>query len=248
MTTAGVFRSCRHLGRLLCHMGALLLAVNAGAMCAMTQAQAETLAKAPQGERPVGDRPVKIVAFGDSLTAGYLLPQSDAFPAQLARALAARGLSVDVTNAGVSGDTTAAARERLAWSVPADTDAVILELGANDALRGLDPAAARQNLEAMIQAILGQKSDILLAGMLAPRSLGDTYTKPFDAIYPELAAKYGLPLYPFFLTATALKPQLTLTDGMHPNAQGVAAIVADILPQVEALVAKVKSRRGAAKG
>ena len=194
-------------------------------------------------------KPIKIVAFGDSLTAGYLLAPNEAFPVVLGKALAARGHTVEMINAGVSGDTTSAARDRISWAVPPDADAVILELGANDALRGLDPIAARRNLEAMIQGFQAQKADILLAGMLAPRSLGDAYTKTFDAIFPDLASKYGLLLYPFFLDKTALNPQLSLPDGLHPNAKGVEAIVAGILPQAEALIARIKARRvAAAKG
>ena len=195
------------------------------------------------------DKPMKIVAFGDSLTAGYLLKPDEAFPVLLGKVLKARGYNVEMINAGVSGDTTSAARDRLAWAVPADADAVILELGANDALRGLSPAAARQNLDAMINHFIAQKADILLAGMVAPRSMGEPYTKEFDAIYPELAAKYGLLSYPFFLEATALNPQLSLSDGLHPNAKGVEAIVSAILPKVEELIARVKSRRmSAVKG
>ncbi len=194
-------------------------------------------------------KPIKIVAFGDSLTAGYLLAPSEAFPVVLGKALAARGHNVELINAGVSGDTSSAARDRLAWSVPPDAEAVILELGANDALRALDPAETRRNLDAMIQKFQQQKADILLAGMLAPRSLGDAYTKTFDAIFPDLANRYGLLLYPFFLDKTALKPQLSLSDGMHPNAKGIEAIVSDILPKVEALIVRVKARRqAAAKG
>ncbi len=191
----------------------------------------------------VADRQIKIVAFGDSLTAGFMLPPADAFPAVLARALDARGHRVEMINAGVSGDTTAAGRDRLAWAVPPDTDAVILEFGANDALRGLSPLAARANLEAMITALKAQGAEILLAGMLAPRSLGEDYTKPFDAIFPDLAQKHGLLLYPFFIEAIALKPALNLADGLHPNARGTAAMAAAILPQAEALIARVKARR-----
>ena len=189
-------------------------------------------------------KPIKIVAFGDSLTAGYMLAPSEAFPVVLGKALQARGHAVEVINAGVSGDTTSAGRDRLGWAVPADTDAVILELGANDGLRGLDPVAAKRNLEAIIQALTAQKAVILLAGMRAPRSMGDTYTTAFDAIFPELAAKYGLVLYPLFIEATALKPNLSLADGLHPNAKGVQAIVAGILPDVEAVIARVTARRG----
>jgi acyl-CoA thioesterase I len=197
--------------------------------------------------QPVADKPIKIVAFGDSLTAGYQLAPSEAFPSVLARALEARGHKVEILNAGVSGDTTAAGRDRLAWAVPPDTEAVILELGANDALRGLDPGKARENLDWIIAAIKAQGADVLLAGMYAPRSMGEAYFKPFDSIYPSLSDKHGLLLYPFFVEPIALKPELNLPDGLHPNAKGVAAIVAGILPKVEDLLARVKARR-AAKG
>ncbi|MBV1696169.1 MAG: arylesterase [Hyphomicrobiales bacterium] len=190
-----------------------------------------------------GERPVRIVAFGDSLTAGYLLPPGDSFPAQLERALKARGHRVEVANAGVSGDTTAAGRDRLAWSIPDDADAVILELGANDALRALDPKAARANLVAILDELKRRRLDVLIAGMRAPRNLGPEYVDAFDRIFPELAARYDALLYPFFLERIALKADLNLSDGIHPNARGVAEIVADILPQVEALIARVKARR-----
>jgi len=200
---------------------------------------------AASAQAAAGDKTVKIVAFGDSLTAGYQLAPSEAFPAVLSRALAARGHKVDIINAGVSGDTTAAARDRISWAVPPDTDAVILEFGANDALRGLDPAAARSNLDAIIASLKAQNAEVLLAGMLAPRSMGEPYTKAFDAIFPELATKHGLLLYPFFVDKIALKPELNLADGLHPNAKGVEAIVADILPKVEEMIARVAARRAA---
>jgi acyl-CoA thioesterase-1 len=190
-----------------------------------------------------GERPVRIVAFGDSLTAGYMLPPGDSFPAQLERALKARGHIIEVANAGVSGDTTAAGRDRLAWSMPDDADAVILELGANDALRGLDPKAARANLVAILDELKRRQLDVLIAGMRAPRNLGPEYVDAFDRIFPELAARYEALLYPFFLERIALKGEFNLADGIHPNARGVAEIVADILPQVEALIARVKARR-----
>ncbi len=191
-----------------------------------------------------GDQPVKIVAFGDSLTAGYMLAPSEAFPVRLERALKARGHAVEVVNAGVSGDTTGAGRERLAWSLPDDADAVILELGANDALRGVDPSIARTNLEAILKELKQRKLDVLIAGMRAPRNLGPAYVEAFDRIYPELAASHGALLHPFFLERVALKPQLNLGDGIHPNAQGVNEIVADILPRVEDLIARVRARKG----
>jgi acyl-CoA thioesterase I len=220
---------------LLVEMGALLVLFNVATGSGIGRAQS------------AADTPIKIVAFGDSLTAGYLLPPNEAFPVVLAKALAARGHKVEILNAGVSGDTTAAGRDRIAWAVPPETEAVILELGANDALRGLDPGKARENLEWMITTIKAQGADILLAGMVAPSSMGEAYFKPFDAMYPALAQKHGLLLYPLFIEATALKPDLNLPDGLHPNAKGVVAIVASILPRAEELIARVKARR-AAKG
>jgi acyl-CoA thioesterase I len=221
--------------RFLLEMGALLVVFNVAMGSGIVQAQS------------AAETPIKIVAFGDSLTAGYQLPPSEAFPAVLARVLEARGHRVEILNAGVSGDTTSAARERIAWAVPPETEAVILEFGANDALRGLDPAKALENLDFMIAAIKARGADCLLAGMVAPRSMGDAYVKPFDAIYPALAAKHGVLLYPLFIEAIALKPELNLADGLHPNAKGVVAIVASILPKAEDLIARVKARR-AAKG
>jgi acyl-CoA thioesterase-1 len=189
--------------------------------------------------------PVRIVVFGDSLVAGFQLKESDAFPAQLERALKARGHAVEVVNAGVSGDTTASGLERLAWTVPERTDAVIVELGANDALRGLDPARAKENLDKIVAALKAQGAEVLLAGMLAPRNMGVEYTRVFDAIYPALAGKHGVLLYPFFLDGVALDDKLNLGDGMHPNTRGVAEIVRRILPTVEELIARVRARQAA---
>jgi acyl-CoA thioesterase-1 len=183
-------------------------------------------------------RPVKIVALGDSLTAGLGLPADAAFPAQLQRALTDQGLAVEVVNAGVSGDTAADGLARLDWSVPDDTDAVILELGANDALRGIDPAQARTNLDAILKRLAARNLPVLLAGMRAPPNLGADYTKAFDAIYPDLAAAYGTLLYPFFLDGVAAERSLNQGDGLHPTAAGVDVIVGKILPQAEELVAR----------
>ena len=183
-------------------------------------------------------RPVKIVALGDSLTAGLGLPADAAFPARLARALAQKGIAAEVVNAGVSGDTTADGLARLEWSVPDDTDAVILELGANDALRGLDPAHARANLDAILRRLAARRIPALLAGMRAPPNLGGDYTKAFDAIYPDLAAAHGVIFYPFFLDGVAAERGLNQGDGLHPTAAGVDVIVAKILPQVEELIAR----------
>ena len=184
--------------------------------------------------------PIRILAFGDSLTAGFNLPSGDAFPVKLEAALKAKGYAVQVVNAGVSGDTTAGGRARLEWTL-ADRpdyapDYAIVELGANDALRGLDPELTYGNLDAILARLQGRKVKVLLAGMLAPRNLGDAYVRAFDAIYPRLQAKYGVALYPFFLDGVALHPELTLPDGMHPNAQGVDRIVTGILPAVERLL------------
>lgn len=187
--------------------------------------------------------PLRIVVFGDSLVAGFQLKSSDAFPAQLERALKAKGHAVEVVNAGVSGDTTAAGLARMGWAVPERTDAVIVEFGANDALRGLDPARAKANLDRIIGTIKGGGAEVLLAGMLAPRNMGEDYARAFDAIYPELAAQHGVLLYPFFLDGIALNPALNLGDGIHPNAKGVAEIVTRIMPAVEQLVARARARQ-----
>ena len=194
-------------------------------------------------------KPIKIVAFGDSLTAGYMLPQSEAFPVQLERALKARGHVIEVINAGVSGDTTGGGLERFDWAVPEGTEAVILELGANDALRGISPAKARANMEKILGLLKARGIEVLVAGMAAPRNWGEDYVKSFDAIYPELARQSGAIHYPFFLDGVALKPELNLGDGLHPTGKGVAVIVGNILPAVESLIERVKARRtAAAKG
>lgn len=187
--------------------------------------------------------PVRIVAFGDSLTAGFRLAPSDAFPVKLEKALRARGHAVEVANAGVSGDTTAAGLARLDWAVPDGTRIVILELGANDALRGLDPAAARRNLDEIIRRLKAKRARVLIAGMLSPKNWGEDYARRFDAIFPELAKQHDLPLYPFFLDGVALKPDLNLDDGLHPNARGVDVIVERILPQVVKLLEDVRQGR-----
>jgi acyl-CoA thioesterase I len=190
-------------------------------------------------------QPLRIVVLGDSLVAGLGLKPSEAFPAQLERALKERGHAVEVINAGVSGDTTAGGLDRVAWAVPERTAAVILELGANDALRGLDPRRAKANLDKIITTLKAGGAEVLLAGMLAPRNLGEPYTRAFDAIYPELAAKHGLLLYPFFLDGVALNAKLNLDDGLHPNSRGVAEITRKILPSVEQLIERARARQAA---
>ena len=189
------------------------------------------------------EHPVNIVAFGDSLTAGYGLATNDAFPAQLQRALNAKGLAVNVVNAGVSGDTAAGGLARLDWSVPDGTDAVILELGANDALRGFDPAITRKALDTMLRRFQARKISVLLCGMVAPPNLGVEYGRAFNSIYPDLATQTGAILYPFFLTGVAANPKLNQSDGLHPTAAGVAVIVERIMPDVEQLIARVKESR-----
>jgi acyl-CoA thioesterase I len=191
--------------------------------------------------QPGSARPVKIVALGDSLTAGLGLPANAAFPARLERALAQKGIAAEVVNAGVSGDTTGDGLARLDWSVPDDSDAVILELGANDALRGLDPAQTRANLDAILKRLTARRLPVLLAGMRAPPNMGAEYTKAFDAIYPDLAAAYGAILYPFFLEGVAAERALNQGDGLHPIAAGVDVIVARILPQAEELVRRARA-------
>jgi len=187
-------------------------------------------------------RPIRLVALGDSLSAGYNLPQEAAFPVVLEKALKAKGHNVEVANAGVSGDTSSAGLDRLDWSVPDGTDGVILELGANDMLRGLDPAGTRRNLEAIVERLKSRNIPVMLAGMYASRNLGHSYTEQFDSIYPYIAKKYDLVLYPFFLDGVAGERSLNLPDGMHPTAKGVEVIVERILPSVESFLARLAQR------
>jgi acyl-CoA thioesterase-1 len=184
--------------------------------------------------------PLRIVALGDSLTAGLGLAEGDAFPVKLQNTLRAKGHNIEVINAGVSGDTVSGGLARLDWSVPNGTAAVILELGANDALRAVDPAVIRKALEAMIVQLRERKIPVLLAGMRAPRNLGADYVAAFDGIYPDLANAYDLVFYPFFLDGVATDAKLNQGDGIHPNAAGVDLIVARILPAVEELIARAK--------
>jgi acyl-CoA thioesterase-1 len=184
------------------------------------------------GAAVAGEHPLRLVAFGDSLTAGYRLQASAAFPAQLERALAAQGRQVVVINAGVSGDTTAGGLARLDWMLDERPDAVILELGANDALRGVKPAVTYENLDRILTRLGARGVPVLLAGMRAPPNLGRRYGNRFNAVYPRLVEKHGVPLYPFFLAGVATNRALKLRDGMHPNRAGVAVMVARILPYV----------------
>ena len=195
------------------------------------------------GSAPAADRVLKIVAFGDSLTAGLGLPAGAAFPARLEAALKAKGHAVAIVNAGVSGDTASGGLGRLDWSVPDDADAVILELGANDALRGIDPKTTKAALDAILGKLDARRVPVLLAGMAAPRNMGADYVRAFDAIYPALASTHRVVFYPFFLEGVATDPKLNQGDGLHPTAAGVDVIVARILPSVEALIARARAER-----
>ncbi len=181
---------------------------------------------------PGRTEPVRIVGFGDSLMAGYQLGPGDGFTAQLQAALNERGHDVEVANAGVSGDTTTGGLARLDWSVPEGTDLVILELGANDALRGISPDITRQNIDAMISSLKEKGIKVLLAGMLAPPNMGPDYEAAFNQVFPDLADKHQLTFYPFFLDGVAAQPAKLLSDGMHPNPLGVKIMIAGILPHV----------------
>lgn len=191
------------------------------------------------------EEPITVLAFGDSLTAGYGLPQDQAFPQVLERRLADMGRNVKVRNGGVSGDTSAGGRARLAWMLEPKPDAVILELGANDALRGLPPEQLQDNLAAILAKLKERQVPVLLAGMMAPRNLGPDYVKSFDRVYPALSREFGVPLYPFFIGPTLTRPGLTLADGLHPNPEGVRMIVEGILPDVLKLLDTAKTARGA---
>ena len=204
-------------GRLPALIGALLLALALGA-----PARAET--------------PLRLLAFGDSLVHGYGLASGETFPEKLEAALRERGHAVEVLNGGNSGDTTAAGLARLDWALADRPDAVLLELGANDGLRGIDPKSTYENLDAILARLTAEGLPVLLAGMLAPRNLGADYATAFDAVFPALAEKHAVAFYPFFLEGVAVQPELNQADGIHPNAAGVAVIVERILPDVVALI------------
>lgn len=184
---------------------------------------------------------VAIVGFGDSLMAGYELAPEDAFPAKLEVALKDKGRDVTIANASVSGDTTSGGLARLDWSVPDGTDAVLLELGANDALRGISPEKTRANLDAMISRLKERGIEVLLVGMLAPPNMGADYAARFDTIYPDLAQSHNIALYPFFLDGVAAETGLDIGDGMHPNAKGIDIMVERFLPYAETLIDSVSS-------
>jgi acyl-CoA thioesterase I len=201
------------------------------AFVAQVQAQAQAQA------------PIKLAILGDSLSAGYGLPLEAAFPAKLQKALREKGHKVDILNAGVSGDTTSGGRDRLDWSIPDGTEAVLVELGANDALRGLDPKVTKTALEDIIKKLQARKIAVMLAGMVAPPNYGPDYAARFNPIYADLAKAHDVPLYPFFLDGVASEAKLNQPDGIHPTAEGIDIIVARILPSVEAFLNKVSADR-----
>ena len=188
-------------------------------------------------------KPIKMVVLGDSLSVGLGLPAPLAFPVRLQKALKDKGIAVDMINAGVSGDTSSGGRDRLDWSVPEGTEAVIVELGANDALRGIDPKLTRVALSDILTRLKARNIAVLLCGMLAPPNYGSDYSARFNAIYPDLAKSFGVPLYPFFLAGVATDAKLNQADGLHPTAEGVDAIVKNMLPTVEAFLGTISGQR-----
>ncbi|TAU85701.1 arylesterase [Rhizobium leguminosarum] len=186
-------------------------------------------------------RTINLVGFGDSLMAGYQLPPGDGYPEKLQAALKAKGLDVTIANAGVSGDTTTGGLARIDWSVPDGTDGVILELGANDALRGIPPEESEKNLDQMIIRLKERGIAVLLAGIIAPPNMGADYAARFNPIYQKLSEKHGLPLYAFFLDGVALEAGLKLDDGMHPNAKGIDVMVEKMEPAVTNFVETISS-------
>ncbi len=206
-------------------------------LCLAPPLLAQTVGENPQTE---GNEPPSIVVLGDSLVAGYQLAAGEGFPDRLQKKLDDDGIAAKVIGAGVSGDTTSGGLARLNWSVPDGTDAVLLELGANDALRGLPPEESEKNLDTMIAQLQDRNIKVLLIGMLAPPNMGEDYEKAFNPIYEKLAEKYGIPLYPFFLDGVMTHPDKLLEDGMHPNATGVDVMVENISPMVEKLIEELR--------
>jgi acyl-CoA thioesterase-1 len=215
-------------------------------LCVLALAVSATLPALPVSAQTAAvqaAKPVRMVVLGDSLSAGLGLPAAAAFPAKLQKALKSKGIEVDMINAGVSGDTASGGRDRLDWSVPEGTEAVILELGANDALRGLDPRVTRAALDDILTQLKARKIPVLLCGMVAPPNYGADYSARFNAIYPDLAKAFQVPLYPFFLEGVATDAKLNQADGVHPTAEGVDVIVANILPTVEAFLSTIVKQR-----
>jgi acyl-CoA thioesterase I len=203
---------------------------------------AETMAQFAHAETQ-SQTPIHVVALGDSLTAGLGLAVKEGFVPRLQDTLVAKGVATDIANAGVSDDTASDGLARLDWSVPAGTDAVIVELGANDMLRGIDPRVTRNALDTILTRLAVRHIAVMLCGMKAAPNLGAEYGKAFDSIYPDLAAKHGVLLYPFFLDGVAANAALIQSDGLHPNAAGVDVIVGRILPKIEDLIARVRAQK-----
>jgi acyl-CoA thioesterase-1 len=189
------------------------------------------------------ERTLQLVGLGDSLMAGYQLPPTDSYTAQLEAALKGNGVNVAIANAGVSGDTSSGGLARAEWSVPDGTDGVILELGANDALRGIPPEQTEKNLETIISGFQKRNIAVLLVGIMAPPNMGDDYARRFNPIFPKLAEKYNLPLYPFFLDGVVTDDALKLDDKMHPNTRGVAIMVEKSLPAVESFIKTIGAQK-----
>ena len=207
-------------------------------------AAGSALAGSPDGNQAkMNTKPIKMVVLGDSLSAGLGLSASDAFPAKLEKSLKDKGINVEMTNAGVSGDTSSSGLERLGWSVPEGTQAVIVELGANDALRGLDPAVTRTALSDILTRLKARNIAVMLCGMMAPPNYGRDYAARFNSIYPDLAKSFGVPLYPFFLDGVAADAKLNQADGIHPTPQGVDIIVRNMMPTVEAFLGPVRGQQ-----
>ncbi len=212
------------------HIAVLMLALMTMAIAAPAQAQPPA-------------KPIRLVVLGDSLSAGFGLAAQEAFPQKLKKALQTKGIEIDMINAGVSGDTTSGGRDRLDWSVPEGTDGVIVELGANDALRGIDPDLTRAALTDIIQRLKARKIAVMLCGMLAPPNYGADYAARFNSIYPDLAKQFDVPLYPFFLEGVAADAKLNQADGIHPTAAGIDIIVGRIMPAVEAFIGTIAEQR-----
>ncbi|AND94575.1 MULTISPECIES: arylesterase [Bradyrhizobium] len=212
------------------HIAVLMLAVMTIATNASAQAQPAA-------------QPIKLVVLGDSLSAGLGLPAQEAFPTKLQKALQTKGIEVGMTNAGVSGDTASGGRDRLDWSVPEGTEGVIVELGANDALRGIDPGLTRAALTDIVQRLKARGIPVMLCGMLAPPNYGADYAARFNSIYPDLAKQFDVPLYPFFLDGVAADAKLNQADGIHPTAAGVDIIVGNMMPTVEAFLRNISEQR-----
>ncbi|THF50156.1 acyl-CoA thioesterase-1 [Agrobacterium vitis] len=234
-------------------LGALMLSFIAttGAMVAPAWAQQAAPMPPVQQEgpmeevvpdAPVTDKQVQIIGLGDSLMAGYQLQGDESLTSQLEKALHDKGLNVSIGNAGVSGDTSEGGLARVDWSVPDGTDGVILELGANDALRGIAPEATEKNLATIIEKLQARKIKVLLVGMIAPPNMGGDYAKRFNGIYKRLADQYKVPLYPFILDGVVTDPSLKLSDGMHPNAKGVAVMVQHMLPIMQSFTKALEDK------